>query len=114
MRISDWSSDVFSSDLQASLTTMSSCVWHPESAAVAASAIAMGLNTRSLCTASGQAHSTGTAILRQGQAPLYPLGNGCAWRRFGGARSRDRKSVVLGKRVSGGVDLGGRRTLKKK
>src|SRR3546814_16637415 len=115
MRISDWSSDVCSSDLQAS-------------AAAPETAQAFG-RRGSRRGAGGGARAAPRSWARGGDARQCGAGDRhvaceCAAPfRIGGraaigadgidgARS-DRKSVVSGKRVSGRVDRGGRRLLKK-
>src|SRR3546814_19831985 len=87
MRISDWSSDVCSSDLRA---------------AEGADGARAGADRR--------ADRRGV-----GAEPVLPAVHEVP-RRGTGSRSQgaDRKSVVKGKRVSVRVDLGGRRILKKK
>src|SRR3546814_20095922 len=81
MRISDWSSDVCSSDLSPRSNRHGGCRVHrrPECERI------RGPNSFRCCARS-------TPTLR--------------WR---GLNASDRKSVVLGKRVTGRVDLGGRR-----
>src|SRR3546814_12158711 len=90
MRISDWSSDVCSSDLQAP-----SPVRGAERTPVA-----------------GWRHGWRQAVFR----PTAPRAYGwpAPWRRECADARGDRKSVVLGKSVSVRVDLGGRRIIKKK
>src|SRR3546814_8248324 len=86
MRISDWSSDVCSSDLL--LFT-----------AVGAPLLAFILNAALL----GRDLE---AMVRARHPDRPPLGRGARW------SLGDRKSVVKGKRVSVRVDLGGRRSIK--
>src|SRR3546814_5146220 len=88
MRISDWSSDVCSSDLRGSGAVAMGAV-------VAAAAGVRGAR-RDLARAVRSFAAAGDA----GPAPARP------------ARG-DRKSVAQGKRVSVRVDLGGRRSIKK-
>src|SRR3546814_18821855 len=92
MRISDWSSDVCSSDLvqQTSATRArlrSRQAWKNRPAQI------------------NGARTSGTARLSM---PAAPPGS------HSGMPARDRKSVVEGKRVSVRVDIGGRRLNKKK
>src|SRR3546814_14102807 len=94
MRISDWSSDVCSSDLRG--------------------------------VRADDRHDLGVDVLRIAEidvapcaasAPAVCTGNGRFQGRYRLPRPdvvEDRKSVVWGKRVSVRVDLGGRRTIKKK
>src|SRR3546814_17674926 len=95
MRISDWSSDVCSSDLapqhEVNLLLLRP---HPEEAAphTATGGCLEGCATRW--------HSVATSCSRRDKR--------------GSAASGDRKSVVEGKSVSVRVDLGGRRIIKKK
>src|SRR3546814_18853858 len=95
MRISDWSSDVCSSDLAALLA----------------------LRKRS--TASTRAMTPGNFLSAAGSAPTShktqrrsPCRNSCAL--MNGLTNGDRNSVVSGKSVSVRVELGGRRRIKKK
>src|SRR3546814_11880150 len=115
MRISDWSSDVCSSDLMATTSLAST---------TACSAVA-----RCRCRCSKRASTNGsaredrhdrTAALHRiggvrGGAPGHAAGLRDRERRGCPARCLlDRKSVVKGKSVSVGVDLGGCCLLKKK
>src|SRR3546814_17777026 len=95
MRISDWSSDVCSSDLGGKL---------PQ----APRRMAAGRCLRSARFARSAASVLGYRTVFHGER-----GNGGRDRR-GRQRAGDRKSVVEGKRVSVRVDLGGRRIFKKK
>src|SRR3546814_15776195 len=108
MRISDWSSDVCSSDLSVSLSGA------PDDQ----------------CRETGRLRHDDAHRLHQAQAPPQPRRlheslAGKAWpdascvRLFPAASAklnaaRDRKSVGEGKSVSGRGDLGGRRTIRKK
>src|SRR3546814_13980354 len=87
MRISDWSSDVCSSDLRP--------IWAARSQAWA--------------VAGGGWHTAPAASGRRGESA-----GDDRRRRSDQCRRRDRKSVVQGKSVSVRVDLGGRRIIKKK
>src|SRR3546814_14553134 len=99
MRISDWSSDVCSSDL------------------------GLALRFLSCRTEDGRSGSTNlaTPIPPKGVAAYYfssdaregSMSSGISCRSFG-PFARDRKSVVSGKRVSDRVDPGGRRFFTKK
>src|SRR3546814_19699897 len=91
MRISDWSSDVCSSDLPAP--------WHWESIWARA-----GRRARSCVRADG---SFPPAHADKAVAP-------CRRSALHRQMPEDRKSVVWGKSVSVRVDLGGRRIIKKK
>src|SRR3546814_16278986 len=91
MRISDWSSDVCSSDLQYGRTARAEENRTTQSRMTST----MTANLQNLT------HTT-MAATPQSELP-EPLGTGL-----------DRKSVVSGKSESVRVDLGGRRTLKKK
>src|SRR3546814_18521060 len=86
MRISDWSSDVCSSDLDGRET-------HYFLASAGAGA----------APSAGAAASAAGAALSAGAAAASPSAGAAA----------DRKSVVSGKSVSVRVDLGGRRIIKK-
>src|SRR3546814_15060328 len=90
MRISDWSSDVCSSDL------------HAHSA----------LHTSQVATRNHGWWLVVDADLETGRAPVHELDGALGL--DGGNSSVDRKSVVSGKSVSVRVDLGGRRVIKKK
>src|SRR3546814_12338688 len=89
MRISDWSSDVCSSDL------------------LAADRVDRGQHLAEIPGDRDLVH------WKRGAAVLDPEPGGAA-REVAGHRIEDRKSVVSGKSVSVRVDLGGRRILKKK
>src|SRR3546814_20051205 len=94
MRISDWSSDVCSSDLIASRT-----IQHVADAIL-----------HHVFQFTGQNPEMDRVALAASGAELVALGNGLSQRIERG----DRKSVGSGKSVSVRVDLGGRRTSKKK
>src|SRR3546814_3246146 len=89
MRISDWSSDVCSSDLS-TLTALRSRL---DSSRASASVSSLALPSPISCRFPSRCKR------RNQEAP---------------PRDRDRKSVVEGKSVSVRVDLGGRRIIKKK
>src|SRR3546814_17644363 len=98
MRISDWSSDVCSSDLVARLQRD-------------VQGLAGRLHAAAQLAALGQCHRL-AAVLVAVELDLVVL---VKQRAFAGQRQqRDRKSVVSGKSVSVRVDLGGRRIIKKK
>src|SRR3546814_11600580 len=90
MRISDWSSDVCSSDLNVALDGHAD----GEGAAAACRRRAAEESARPLCRCDRLESRIGNPR-RSGRSP------------------GDRKSVVQGKSVSVRVDLGGRRTMKK-
>src|SRR3546814_12507641 len=112
MRISDWSSDVCSSDLLHAEARCGLAVilrieavdfgaeFHPSHVAQAHDGPAFG-----------GAQADVAELLRRLQARLDR--DGCVELLFLGRRT-DRKSGVEGKSVSGRVDLGGRRVIKKK
>src|SRR3546814_13539190 len=99
MRISDWSSDVCSSDLVEPVA-VSTTATRPPVARSAASTSAP--RARSI---SGTGQSMATASRSGTSSAPYPEDS---------RRSADRKSVVEGKRGSVRVDVGGRRIIKKK
>src|SRR3546814_19106234 len=94
MRISDWSSDVCSSDL---------------------SRCALALRVRMLFGRLKSKASMAAFLVLGGLALAPQLASAAAggWAEEEQARLRDRKSVVEGKSVSVRVDLGGRRIIKK-
>src|SRR3546814_12400078 len=97
MRISDWSSDVCSSDLDA------------------AEALSLHRRQAGLGAEHGGGQVDGDQPLQVGGPHvLQTLGADADTRVVDEAVDRDRKSVVLGKSVSVSVDLGGRRSIKKK
>src|SRR3546814_16585521 len=100
MRISDWSSDVCSSDLVREDGPHPHLHRHQPHPHGKEAAHAAGPGGRG----GGQGGQTGARIYRRRRV----LGRGC------GAFRQDRKSVVEGKSVSVRVDLGGRRIIKKK
>src|SRR3546814_16113973 len=100
MRISDWSSDVCSSDLKAHTTQARhraalSHTWH----------------ALSCSDATGEGSTTSSVAPSKVSSSRR---SSCLWQVQSTSRNPDRKSVVSGKSVSVRVDLGGRRTLKKK
>src|SRR3546814_20459423 len=112
MRISDWSSDVCSSDL----TLM---MGHGYDPMLSEGALKPPIFLTSTFVfenaAAGKRHFEGVTGKRPGGA------EGLVYSRFNGPnqeiledRLGDRKRVVSGKSVSGRVDLGGRRIIKKK
>src|SRR3546814_13760124 len=108
MRISDWSSDVCSSDLDPCRCGAPGGV---DERASAADRWPLGGGRGRAPDRPGQVPPD---ALRDGYerepAPGDSAGRGRPW----GLSRRDRKSVVLGKRVAVRVDLGGRRIIKKK
>src|SRR3546814_17943471 len=106
MRISDWSSDVCSSDLE---RTRTSTGLHPQTPEACAS-------TNSATSAWVAEHSDLRVDSRLRLAtflvPLPPSSRGLG--RCPLTAETDRKSVVSGKSVSVRVDRGGRRIIKKK
>src|SRR3546814_18017465 len=110
MRISDWSSDVCSSDLiveRAGPRRLSPFVIPSFLGNLAAGHVSIrhGLQGPlgcpvTACAAGAQAIGDAARLIRAGDAEVMVAG--------------DRKSVVSGKRVSVGVDLGGGRIIKKK
>src|SRR3546814_17340206 len=101
MRISDWSSDVCSSDLERAST-----------AALAVTAI----RSRSMSSTSLMLHQaalTGMFTICSVESSLISSSSR-AKRTAITHTGEDRKSVVQGKSVSVRVDLGGRRSMKKK
>src|SRR3546814_16217121 len=108
MRISDWSSDVCSSDLLVSLDTLD---WDEELLDTFHVPRAMLPEIRSSSEVYGHAQDTLWAVpvaaaLGDQQAAL--VGQGCL------SPGQDRKGVVKGKRASVCVDPRGRRIIKKK
>src|SRR3546814_11850139 len=100
MRISDWSSDVCSSDLQYLIRRR-----------------LFGARARTGGDAQIAAILIALAVRHHGRAFIYVVhlvhASGRIWHAPPEGQE-DRKSVVLGKTVSGRVDLGGRRNLNKK
>src|SRR3546814_12052380 len=96
MRISDWSSDVCSSDLRPTLARTSS-------------ALARASSSPALPKLFHQRRSAIAAMARLSITDS-PISTPGVWN----LRQIDRKSVVSGKSVSVRVDLGGRRNIKKK
>src|SRR3546814_15898489 len=96
MRISDWSSDVCSSDLLPAQTMgQLSYPMYPVARRAADGSIARSVD-------------------RQAEGPHLRTKNAARCRQWIGFRwSADRKSVVSGKSVSVRVDIGGRRIIKK-
>src|SRR3546814_16566221 len=125
MRISDWSSDVCSSDLQSK--TLQPCSGSACSSAHGGSELSAASSPACACTIGycGSAVSIDGWTLSASARPCAcaqstkPCGSGNSVRfqsqpfHEHGAPG-DRKSVVLGKSVSVRVDLGGSRVIKKK
>src|SRR3546814_10930142 len=107
MRISDWSSDVCSSDLGARAYAFGYRfdLRHPLADEVAFCQWGRVAGVSRYAAATGMAQHHDVLDLQRVHAKL----DGGA-----GAVKRDRKSVVKGKSVSVRVDLGGRRIIKKK
>src|SRR3546814_4748745 len=104
MRISDWSSDVCSSDLEGDTITAQ---------LPAGIRGGFGPNLRRFCL---MMHAHGQVTTQRMTTLLNDVGVEISKRqvvRFLTERLEDRKSVVLGKSVSVRVDLGGRRIIKK-
>src|SRR3546814_14808191 len=100
MRISDWSSDVCSSDLPMILSNVRKLGFDPRDIKFI------------LSTEPHYDHAGGIAALaRDTGATVVASRRGAEGLRAG---AQDRKSVVEGKSVSVRVDLGGRRSIKKK
>src|SRR3546814_17561562 len=98
MRISDWSSDVCSSDLP-----------------VGAERLGGGANRADLGVRGGVVERPrGVGGDREDDTVTHHCRADGDFVRARGIRGRDRKSVVSGKRVSVRVDIGGRRSIKKK
>src|SRR3546814_18745836 len=108
MRISDWSSDVCSSDLLAIMLTALQAV--ERSPAAAAIGYEVVINSDDEVSSLGSAPLLAAAARGKAAAFTYEpaLPDGPL------AGARDRKSVVTGKSVSVRVDLVGRRRSKKK
>src|SRR3546814_18252591 len=107
MRISDWSSDVCSSDL----TGCAGGGWRASCAAKPA------MSAAHCCDDTGSRVGTApgvAAVLPPGPGLAQPSSREASRRRARWPDRIDRKSVVEGKSVSVRVDLGGRRILKKK
>src|SRR3546814_14939900 len=114
MRISDWSSDVCSSDLQPNLTIIGAAV---EDIRIE------GGQVRGVVTGHGDVYAAPKVILTTGTflrglihigEEKIPAGRVGEQPSLGLSQTleTDRKSVVSGKRVSVRVDLGGRRSIK--
>src|SRR3546814_11250683 len=107
MRISDWSSDVCSSDLfDIALDLIGLADRELEIAALHAGIERLVRDHRR--------GALGGGFLLGGHLSLHPLPGKIAGPGCGPTRQGDRKSVVSGKSVSVRVDLGGRRIIKKK
>src|SRR3546814_15045882 len=107
MRISDWSSDVCSSDLKLSLSIKAKEVDEEKQAMKQYGSSDSGASLGDILG----------AAIREKQQEIQESGGSGAEPEAAGEESgddRDRKSVVEGKSVSGRVDLGGRRIIKKK
>src|SRR3546814_16475499 len=117
MRISDWSSDVCSSDLAAQTDQLRGAF----SLATGAERYAAMEQLWSAGGSTAQSYAAMVATARAAAAlsPSTETGDD-PWQLLGSMlaggydKNADRKSVVVGKSVSGRVDLGGRRILKKK
>src|SRR3546814_13712603 len=117
MRISDWSSDVCSSDLLRRLRLLRHCL--VDEAGQEATQLGKQLVDPGRATA-------GLVFVEQGIVGAEPEGIGFRGGHFAGENEHrpeglgesievtDRKSVVSGKSVAVRVDLGGRRNIKKK
>src|SRR3546814_17358800 len=104
MRISDWSSDVCSSDL-----LVAGLLHHLGARVVVfVDPVPEAHEAEGIVLVLGALDKLGDAVLGA------DLGQHLQHRLVGAAVRRDRKSVVSGKSVSVGVDLGGRRIIKKK
>src|SRR3546814_11162788 len=104
MRISDWSSDVCSSDLMARLGYSRYGVQGGDWGGIIGRRIA-------------QRHSGAVAALHTNIPYAYPPKGAAppeSYKEFRKTGTADRKSDVSGKRVSVSVELGGRRSIKKK
>src|SRR3546814_11682527 len=101
MRISDWSSDVCSSDLTARSPSFASIHTGRANHSIPARSI-----SRSTCRGLGAKLIGSPSVLRKTISPDR------AWSK--NRIASDRKSVVAGKSVSVRVDIGGRRIIKKK
>src|SRR3546814_15061979 len=100
MRISDWSSDVCSSDLQLSFGNAAG--WTPAAILAAAGS---GIRPEPLNTGIISLYCSCYVLIFDGTAPILPA----SWMQFG--RSEERR---VGKECVIRVDLGGRRIIKKK
>src|SRR3546814_15926723 len=110
MRISDWSSDVCSSDL--------ACGAGAGACAARGGTAVHGRHRQSAARggACGKGRIRPHRLSRDDGRPGQDAAPQGAWRAAGGARQcgTERKSVGSGKRVSVRVNLGGRRSFKKK
>src|SRR3546814_16459923 len=120
MRISDWSSDVCSSDLRLSTLPCPRGRKRKAFRILLDVAVSTGggrpvrnspenIGNAGRCHGAGSARSVGTD--HTASTKPRPHSSSARWK---GVAAPDRKSVVMGKRVSVGVDLGGRRIYKKK
>src|SRR3546814_14911939 len=105
MRISDWSSDVFSSDLLLLLSLPMA-----RTGTTMAPPVSKGAASPASSATPADARSRLVEIIRT-LPMLCRHGAGGGWL---SSRNRDRKSVVQGKSVYGRVDLGGLRNITKK
>src|SRR3546814_15135276 len=117
MRISDWSSDVCSSDLPRRHRLGASR--HLRLAPVGQAGTAQGRCcagiARGVGDASGALRPASQKLnILDKAGPAGLLARDCSSPADPGLKLEDRKSVVLGKRVSVSVDLGGRRIMNKK
>src|SRR3546814_17138767 len=107
MRISDWSSDVCSSDLQQKFD-------QAEQRFREAEEIASGRKKPTPGTAEAPAEGEGEGKPAASPKPGIDVKAMVRAIQFGDEREADRKSVVEGRRVSVRVNLGGRRIIKNK
>src|SRR3546814_11637024 len=110
MRISDWSSDVCSSDLVADKAGISGRGPKPAGEGRREPARELTRAQRHRVQWREIDKPPGEAMMQDDPIAVYRIAGGGN----GVVHGRDRKSVVSGKSVSVRVDLGGRRTLKKK
>src|SRR3546814_20496099 len=106
MRISDWSSDVCSSDLKATVADLAG-FFQVQCRAAKVSLIVLINSEGPLPTAGGQ---TGVDAQIRFEGKTFPI----VMNEQPNYARQDRTSVVVGKRVSVRVDLGGRRIITKK
>src|SRR3546814_16209430 len=117
MRISDWSSDVCSSDLPCARSCSARGGWSPRTRHSGKRAVAGRqpfAPDRGGSGYSPQASRAPPADLGRGRCGTHAYRAASPPARLARYVRSDRKSVVLGTRVSVRVDIGGRRTIKKK